>query len=141
MKQNLLSYLLKDDVLTSITESIHEQILVEADRDQVSVSMTCSTCKLGMKSLDTLLKSQSFINKLETFAIKICANDFVYNDTVCPGGVKNMGDILVPVLADSLLSADYMCAYFLEICATRTYTKFFAADYATEILSTKPQSL
>jgi hypothetical protein len=52
-----------------------------------------------------------------------------------------MGDILIPVLADSILSTDYMCAYFLELCDTPTFTKYFAADYATALLATKPASL
>ena len=49
-----------------------------------------------------------------------------------------MGDVIVPVLADSVLSADYMCAYTLELCASPTYTQFFAKDYATDLLATKP---
>jgi hypothetical protein len=49
-----------------------------------------------------------------------------------------MGDILIPVLADSVLSADYMCAYTLGLCDSPVYTPFYAQDYADAMLATKP---
>lgn len=78
-----------------------------------------------MRTFDMLFKSEKVISALEGVAIKICPF-VVTNDTVCVGAVTEMGDILLPVLADSILSSDYMCAYFLELCDTPTYTKYFA---------------
>lgn len=36
---------------------------------------------------------------IEKAAVLICADYVAMNDTVCPGAVKEMGDIIIPVLA------------------------------------------
>jgi len=48
------------------------------------------------------------------------------NGTVCHGAVKEMGDIIVPVIAQSLLSPDYFCSEFLSYCSNSSYYIFDA---------------
>lgn len=71
--------------------------------------------------MDDLLKSTKCLDYLEGLAIKICENGIVIDNSVCPGAVKEMGDILVPALANSLLSAEYMCSEILGECTSPTY--------------------
>jgi len=94
---------------------------------------------LGFKTLDTFLKSESGLGKLENFAISLCEGPFIgLYPSVCEGAVTEMADILIPVLADSFLSADYMCAYMLGLCSSPVYTPYYAQDYVDSILPTKP---
>ena len=55
----------------------------------------------------------------------ICAKYVVENSTVCSGAVKEMGDIILPVLASSLLDPEFFCTEFLGYCST-SYYMFYA---------------
>ena len=59
------------------------------------------------------------------------------NDTVCAGAVKEMSDIIVPVLTQSLLDPDFFCTEFLGQCDSNYYV-FDAESYVEKILATKP---
>lgn len=82
-----------------------------------------------MAGFDTYFKSRSTTDMIETVADTICA-DYVMttNSTVCHGAVKEMGDIIVPVLTESYLDPDYFCSQFLGECAT-SYYSFQPEDY------------
>jgi hypothetical protein len=70
-----------------------------------------------MGSLNTLINTRTTMDSLEKFGINICSiGGFVKNATVCPFVVKVMGDILLPVVSNSLLSSDYFCSSFLQVC-------------------------
>jgi len=103
--------------------------------------LTCSTCRLGLKTIDNVLTSESGINRLEAFAVGVCLNYVTTIEEVCNGAVKEMGDILLPVLAESFLSADYFCAEVLSLCSFPTYTKFYAKDYVSAMTATKPDMI
>jgi len=79
---------------------------------------------------------------LETVADIVCA-DYVMkqNDTVCHGAVAEMGDVLVPVLEQSLLDPDYFCSEFLGQCSSKNYYFFEAEGYVDTILKTKPANI
>jgi hypothetical protein len=72
----------------------------------------CNTCWITMKAVETLLTSRVTMDALEGIAVNICHN-VVKNDTICPPVIKKMGDVLLPVLSGSLLSADSFCGEFL----------------------------
>ena len=61
------------------------------------------------------------------------------NSTVCPGAVKEMGDIILPVLSESLLDPEFFCTEFLGYCST-SYYMFYAEDYVEKLLATKPEA-
>lgn len=72
-------------------------------------------------------------------AIKICeVGGFVKNSTVCPSIVTNMGNIVVPVFADSIFSSDFVCAYTLKVCDSPTYTTYDVKDYVKRVIDGKP---
>lgn len=102
--------------------------------------LTCDTCWYGMQGFNYLLKSQEVIDKVEDLATFFCANDVVSNSTLC-GAVKIMGDVLVPVVADTILGADFFCAKFLGVCDTPNYEYLPSEDFVKGILSRKPKTL
>ena len=61
--------------------------------------LTCEMCKLGMQGFDKIFRSKSSIDIIQTVVDIICS-DYVMkvNNTVCAGAVKEMSDIIVPVL-------------------------------------------
>jgi hypothetical protein len=52
-----------------------------------------------------------------------------------------MGDIIIPVLADFLLSPDYMCNRALQVCNDVTFEVLDEKEYVDRVLSTKPENL
>jgi Calcineurin-like phosphoesterase len=52
--------------------------------------------------------------------------------------VDRMAPIIIHVIANSFLAADYMCAEILGACSTPVYTKEYAADYAAAMIAGKP---
>lgn len=94
---------------------------------------------MGMSSFDTLFKSASTVDIIESVAITIC-EDFVMtqNGTVCHGAVSEMADVIVPVLTESVLSPDYFCSEFLGYCSNSNYYVFEAETYVNDLLKNKP---
>lgn len=62
------------------------------------------------------------------------------NATVCHGAVKEMGDVIIPVIENSLLDPDYFCSEFVGQCDTKYYI-FYAEQWVEDLLKTKPASL
>lgn len=79
-----------------------------------------------MTGFDAYFTKNSTIDMLEAVADTICGDYVVTNDTVCHGAVKEMGDIILPVLAESILSPDYFCSEFLGVCSNSSYYVFYA---------------
>jgi hypothetical protein len=52
--------------------------------------------------------------------------------------VNRMAPIIIHVLSNSFLSADYMCAEILKTCANPVYIKEYAKDYADAMIAGKP---
>lgn len=65
---------------------------------------------------------------------------FVKNTTMC-SIVKMMGDIIVPVLAESILSADYLCSYAFKVCEKPKFIELPSSDFVNRLLDSKPESL
>ena len=59
---------------------------------------------------------------------------------MCPGAVKIMGDVIVPVLANFLLSPDYVCSRILTMCDP-VYKELSQDDFVTRVLSDKPNHI
>lgn len=62
------------------------------------------------------MRTQIVTKSLEEFGILVCHQIETANNTVCPGAVTEMGDIIVPVLANFIMSPDYICARVLKMC-------------------------
>ena len=62
------------------------------------------------------------------------------NNTVCPGAVTEMGDVIVPTLTNLLLSPDYICSRVLSTCESE-YVELSQDDYVKRVLSDKPDFL
>lgn len=63
------------------------------------------------------------------------------NDTVCHGAVTEMSDVIVPVIAESILDPDYFCSAFLGYCESENYYFFEAEGYVDSLLKTKPSNI
>ena len=65
--------------------------------------------------------------------------DHVIDDiNVCKGAIKEMEDIIIPVLTQSVFSPDYFCGEFLGYCTDENYYVFYAEAWVEQLLSTKP---
>lgn len=82
----------------------------------VDTWLQCATCKASLSALDASLTSDIVTKSLEEFGVMVCQQIETANNTVCPGAVKEMGDIIVPVLANFMLSPDYVCSRVLSYC-------------------------
>ncbi len=52
-----------------------------------------------------------------------------------------MGDIIIPVLTNFLLSADYMCNRVLSVCNDIEFTVLDENDFINRVLSDKPENI
>jgi len=68
--------------------------------------LKCQVCKKTVGTIDSELVKESVVSALEDFGILICDQTQSANATVCPGAVTEMGDIIVPVLTNFLLSPE-----------------------------------
>jgi hypothetical protein len=94
-----------------------------------------------MTGFDYFFTKNGTVDLLERVAETICADYVVSNSTVCHGAVKEMGDIILPVLAESLLSPDYFCSEFLGVCSNSSYYVFYAEQFVDDLLKTKPAEI
>lgn len=107
--------------------------------DELSINgVTCSTCRVGMKTFDSLFESPEIVSKIEAFSLKICLKYLYYGEEVCTDMINRMAPIIIDVVAHSYLSGDYVCAYLTGLCASPTYTPEYAEDYKQNMLSGKP---
>lgn len=102
--------------------------------------LACEACKASVFALDSSIKTKTITKALEQFAVLVCHSVEAQNTTVCPGAVQEMGDIIVPVLANFLLGPDYLCANVLNYCQTE-FVEMSQADFVTRVLANKPAFL
>jgi hypothetical protein len=69
------------------------------------------------------LTTDTVVASIEDWAVGICLKYLSYGEEVCTSMVDRMAPIIINVLADSYLQADYMCAGLLGICESPVYTK------------------
>jgi hypothetical protein len=86
------------------------------------------------------MRASVTVKALESFGVLVCDQIETANTTVCPGAVTEMGDIIVPVLTNFLLSSDYVCSRILHYC-NKEYVELNETDYVTRVLSDKPEYL
>jgi len=102
--------------------------------------LACEACKASVYALDTSIRTKTITKALEQFAVLVCDTIEAQNTTVCPGAVTEMGDIIVPVLANFLLGPDYLCANVLNYCQ-KEFVELSQSDYVHRVLSNKPNFL
>lgn len=102
--------------------------------------LQCQLCKISASSFSVFLEQRSTVEQLEAVAEIICNKYVIPDKTVCTGAVTRMGDIIVPVLAESIFSPDYFCGEFLGYCSSNYYV-FYAEDWVDKLLATKPASI
>jgi hypothetical protein len=93
---------------------------------------------LSVSAFDLFLTKRSTEDYLEGIAEIICGKFVTPDQTVCHGAVTEMGDIIVPVLADSVFSPDYFCGEFLGYCSSSNWYVFYSEDWVDELLKSKP---
>eukprot|EP00347_Sterkiella_histriomuscorum_P016021 403354796 len=101
--------------------------------------LSCSLCKVGMSAFDSVFKSAKSTDIIESVATTVC-EDFIMtqNGTVCHGAVKEMADIIVPVLTESVLDPDYFCSEFLGQCSSNNFYAFQAEQFVNDLIKSKP---
>ena len=100
----------------------------------------CGTCQASVSALDASVTTSIVTQSLEEFGVMVCQQIETANNTVCPGAVKEMGDIIVPVLAKFLLSPDYICSRVLGYCDP-VYKELSQDDFVQRVLADKPEHL
>jgi sphingomyelin phosphodiesterase len=91
-------------------------------------------------AIDSTIRSQVITKSLEEFGVLVCQQIETANNTVCPGAVTEMGDIIVPVLANFLLSPDYVCSRILSMCDP-IFKELDQNDFVKRVLADKPEHL
>jgi len=116
------------------------QYRLKQEGQSVGDWVQCQLCKVSAAEFDSWLESKSAEELLEGAAEKICMNYVLEDKTVCHGAVTEMGDIILPVLAESVFSPDYFCGELLGYCSDSYYV-FYAEDWVNQLLKTKPAYL
>ena len=125
----------------TLGELLHEIMAPRSGHFSINQA-ACNTCWFGFRAIDNIISIRDVLDRLEEIAVGICENGgFVANNTVCPPIVKMMGDILVPVLTQSIFHPDYFCSYTLRLCDTPKFDEFYADPFVQRVLSSKPASL
>ncbi len=106
----------------------------------VDTYLECQACKASVYALDSAIRTKVVTKALEQFGVLVCNQIESLNHTVCPGAVTEMGDIIVPVLTNFLLSPDYLCSRVMKIC-TDPFEVLDHKEFVTRILSDKPEFL
>ena len=76
-------------------------------------------CKAACFGIDGIVgwKTKVITETVEEIGVLVCKEiEKDKNDTVCPGAVKEMGDVIVPALASFLFTSDYLCSRQLRLC-------------------------
>ena len=95
---------------------------------------SCDLCRATIGGLDEVLKTRVITDALEAIAEKICHSVMPRNITVCPGAVKEMGDIMVPVLTRFLVSPDYVCGRLIQACLDVEFVVLDHKSYVDRVL-------
>lgn len=84
-----------------------------------------------MQKFDDFFTSRKTEDILEKVAVTVCSDyiPLITNNSVCYGAVHEMGDIILPVIAESLASPDFFCSEFLGYCDNSSFYKFDADTY------------
>lgn len=115
--------------------------MLQGYSDRITGALNCEMCRLSVKGLDIVLRSTAVLDLAEFIAIKVCSTFIEKNDTVCPGAVNMMTKVILPVLSDSVLGADVVCAQTLEVCSSPKYEKLYLKDFVDRVLSEKPSHI
>ena len=78
-----------------------------------------------MAGFNAIFTAKNTTDYLKAIAVSICNDGIEDNSTVCEGAVRDMADVIVPVLSESVLDPDYFCSQFLGQCDT-SYFMFYA---------------
>ena len=101
----------------------------------------CTECTAAMAAASAFLRKPDVIEKVINTGIKVCELiGFAQPpEEVCTGIVTLMGDVILNVLADKILSKDRICNQALGWCSKPTYYHHSVEDYAAALLADKPE--
>mmetsp|Transcript_7087 Transcript_7087/g.5346 ORF Transcript_7087/g.5346 Transcript_7087/m.5346 type:complete len:102 (-) Transcript_7087:1386-1691(-) len=85
---------------------------------------SCSSCKMVMRAFDSFFTSDTVVQKIDSWAIDICLKYLSYGEEVCTDMVNRMAPIIIDVVANSYLEANYFCVEMIELCDKPTYTYY-----------------
>ena len=100
----------------------------------------CKACSGAVSGLDAAIKTSIIKDAIEAFGVIVCNQIEKHNNTVCPGAVKAMGDVIVPSMVNLLFSSDYICSRALQVCGDK-FRELSDLDYVHRILSDKPETI
>ena len=81
---------------------------------------TCEACKISLKPIDLILTEKLSQEFLELIAEEICVTFKIYGGDrdVCKGAIDLMANILLPAIADGVLSSNRVCDELLHLCSS-----------------------
>ena len=86
-----------------------------------SASLTCTLCKVPFESISAFLENKYIVEKvLEPLVTELCVIFGIDNGerSVCKGAIGEMGNSLMPALAEGVLSVTRVCDEVLHVCKT-----------------------
>lgn len=154
-KENFFQYLTKDEEGRNFLSTVAERIMDRTQhyllfsyaytkenilKSSVGDWLQCQTCKASVMALDGGMRTKVVTKSLEEFGVLVCNQIETANNTVCPGAVGEMGDIIVPVLANFLLSPDYVCSRILSMCDP-VFKELDQNTFVNRVMAEKPDHL
>jgi len=96
-----------------------------------------------MLAARTFLRKQSTVDMIIDFSIKVCIAKGLADpaESVCPGIVTLMGDVILKMLGDDWLTKDRICNELLGYCSHPVYKHYGVDDFATRVLADKPSAI
>ena len=103
----------------------------------------CTTCTAAMVGASNWISQAKVRTSIIDWVIGACKTIKVVQpaDTVCPGIVTLLGDVLLTVMADEILAEDRICNQLLGFCEKPKYTHVSVEEFSASILANKPSSI
>lgn len=86
-------------------------------------------CHAGVGAVDGVLEIPVVVDIIEYAIIQVCTTGGMYPKEVCRGTVRDMGEIVVPVLLKSVLHPEYFCQRVAGFCRN-PYKVLHETDYS-----------
>lgn len=101
---------------------------------------SCNICKMTMFGFVKTINLEVTQNLIENYVIVNICNQVALNNTICPGIIKTVGNVLVNAVTSSILSPDYFCEEIAPTCVASGFTNHPAGPYIDSILKAKPKA-
>jgi len=103
----------------------------------------CLKCTALFETIDKFLNDEVIQQELIDFSIGVCESAGLATTPmlVCPGIVSYMGDVVIEVMRQYVLTKNRICNQYLGLCPRPEFEKLTFEDYQTRVLADKPAAI